>query len=224
VEAYHYGVVFDKTDIQRLINTNLNVMWNKDRENPVFISSSGKGAERDTTGLASFQRRYGHSSHFKDEGELWTALLDFDQTIRDLHELRFKDKNSPGYERYKNSTAKSPPSFERKHAKGNIKVPIVNLTESKDLFMATVLPHNVKKDQEAIMVCKSWNPGELKIDLYSSKGKKLANLYTGNAEKEKTVVQTWNGKDPVTGKAYKGEYKVRWSINEGYREFPVVLN
>jgi hypothetical protein len=224
VEAYHYGIVFDKTDIQRLINTNLNIMWNRDRMNPLFISSNGRGKEMDTTGLASFQRRYGHSNHFKDEGELWTALLDFDQTIRDLYELRFKDKTSPGYLRYKNTTLQNPPGFERKFAKGNVKVPVVNFTESRDLFLATVLPHNVAKDQLAIIVCKSWNPGELKIDLYSDKGKKLANLYTQNIDKEKTVVHTWDGKDPVTGKAYKGNYKVRWSINDGYREFPVALN
>lgn len=224
VEAYHYGVVFDKTDIQRLINTNLKVMWNQDRQNPKFISSSGQGAEMDTTGRAGFRKRYGHSSEFKNSGELWTSLLDFDQTIRDLYEVRFKDKNSPGYIRYQNTTLKNPPSFERHHAKGNIKVPDVKFTESKDLYMASVLPHNVKKDQQAIIICKSWNPGELKIDLYSAKGKKLANLHTENIKGEKTIVHTWDGKDPVSGKAYKGEYKVRWSINDGYREFPVVLN
>lgn len=224
VEAYHYGVVFDKTDIQRLINTNLHVMWNKDRVNPKFISSNGQGAEMDTTGLAAFQRRYGHSNEFKNAGELWTALLDFDQTIRDLYELRFKDKNSPAYFRYKNTTLKNPPGFERHHAKGNIKVPAVNFTESKDLYLAAVLPHQIKKDQQSILVCKSWNSGELKIDLYSDKGKKLTNLYTGNIGKEKTFVHTWDGKDPVTGKVYQGDYKVRWTINDGHREFPVVLN
>ena len=224
VEAYHYGVVFDETDIQRLINTNLKVMWNKDRQNPKFISSNGRGAEMDTTGLYGFRKRYGHSNAFKDAGELWTALLDFDQTIRDLYELRFNDKNSSAYLKYKNTYLKNPPSFARHHAKGKVKVPVVNFTESKDLYMATVLPHNVKKDQQAIITCKSWNAGELKVDLYSDKGKKVTNLYTGNISKDRTFVHTWDGKDPVSGKAYKGNYKVRWSINDGYREFPVVLN
>lgn len=224
VEAYHYGVVFDKTDIQRLINTNLNMMWNKDRVNPRFISSNGQGAAKDTTGRAAFRKTFGHSNETKDSGELWTALLDFDQTIRDLYELRFKDKNSVEYLEYKNTTLKNPPSFQRKYAKGTVKVPKVDFTESKDLYMATVLPHNVKKDQDAIIVCKSWTPGELKVDLYSDKGKKLATLFTERIQKEKTVVHAWNGKDPITGKAYKGNYKVRWSIGDGYREFPVVLN
>lgn len=225
VEAYHYGVVFDKTDIQRMINTNLNVMWNKDKVNPKFISSNGQGAEMDTTGVGAFIKRYGHSNATKNAGELWTALLDFDQTIRDLYELRFRDdKNSSAYLRYKNTHLKNPPSFERKHAKSNVKVPVVNFSESKDLYLATVLPHNIKKDQQAVIICKSWNPGELKIDLYSKKGKKLGNLYTGNIGKEKTFVYTWDGKDPATKTAYKGDYTVRWSIGDGYREFPVVLN
>ena len=103
-EAYHYGIVFDEQDIKRIINTNLNVMWNKDKLNPRFISSNGLGADNDTTGIADFQRAWGHSNVTKNSGELWTGLLDFDQTIRDLYELRFKDDStSAEYLRYKKS-------------------------------------------------------------------------------------------------------------------------
>lgn len=224
VEAYHYGVVFDETDIKRLINTNLKLMWNQDRKDPKFISSNGRGLEMDTTGRYRFRKAYGHSNETKDAGELWTALLDFDQTIRDLYEVRFEDKNSPAYLRYKNTVLKKAPSFERHHAKGKVKVPVVKFGESKDLYMASVLPHDIKKDQESIIICKSWNPGELKIDLYSEKGEKITNLFTENIRGDKTIVHTWDGKDPATKKALKGNYKVRWSINNGYREFPIVLN
>ena len=31
VEAYHYGIVFNEDDIKRIINTNLDVMWNQDK-------------------------------------------------------------------------------------------------------------------------------------------------------------------------------------------------
>jgi hypothetical protein len=224
VEAYHYGVVFDETDIKRLINTNLKLMWNQDRKDPKFISSSGKGAEMDTTGRYGFRKRYGHSNETRNAGELWTALLDFDQTIRDLYEVRFKDKNSPAYLRYKSTVLKNPPSFERHHAKGNVKVPLVKFTESKDLYMASVLPHHVKKNQEAIVICKSWNPGELTIDVYSANGKKVTSIFKGNIEGEKTIVHIWDGKDASTGQPLKGNYVVRWSINDGYREFPVMLD
>ena len=224
VEAYHYGVVFDKTDIQRLINTNLKLMWNQDRQNPKFISSNGQGSEMDTTGRASFRNRYGHSNEFKNQGQLWTALLDFDQTIRDLYELRFDDKNSREWLQYENIVLKNPPGFERHHVKDNVKVPEMKFTESEDLYMASVLPHNVQKGQEAIIICKSWNPGELQVDLYSKRGKKVGNLFTENINENKTVVYTWDGKHPQTKKALKGDYVVRWSINEGYREFPVNLH
>ena len=74
------------------------------------------------------------------------------------------------------------------------------------------------------IICKSWNPGELQIDLFSKSDEKLANLYTGNIQKEKTFLITWDGKDPENKETYFGEYKIRWSINGGYREFPVVIN
>jgi len=224
-EAYHYGIVFDKQDMQRIINTNLKVMWNKDLENPGFINSNGLGADGDTVGLASFQRTYGHSDVSKNAGRLWTGLLDFDQTIRDLYEQRYKgSEDSHGYVHYKNTIQKEPPGFKRKYVRDDVKVPLVSFTESKDLCLATVLPHAVPKDGKSIIICKSWNPGELQIDLFSKSDEKLANLYTGNIQKEKTFLITWDGKDPEDKENYFGEYKIRWSINGGYREFPVLIN
>jgi hypothetical protein len=225
VEAYHHGVVFTEQDIKRLLNTNLKVMWNQDRVNPKFISSNGLGAENDTTGVAAFKRAYGHSNVVKNSGELWTDLLYFDQTIRDLYELRFKqDKTSAAYLRYKNTVLAAPPGFKRKYVKGDVTVPLVHFTASKDLYLATVLPHIVKKGNESILICKSWNAGELRIDLYSEQGKKISNLYTGHIGKDRSFIYTWNGQDPANKTAYQGAYKIRWTLGNGYREFPVVIN
>ena len=47
---------------------------------------------------------------------------------------------------------------------------------------------------------------------------------TGDIQKEKTFLITWDGKDPEKKETYSGEYKIRWSINGGYREFPVVIH
>ncbi len=225
VEAYNYGIVFDEQDIKRIINTNLDVMWNKDRENPKFINSNGLGADGDTSGMAAFQRAYGHSNVTKNTGELWTSLLDFDQTIRNLYALRFK--NNPDSEaavRFKTKMQNNPPSFKRKNVVGKVIVPKITFTECKDLDLATVLPHIVPKDGKSIIICKSWNPGELQIDLISKTGAKLANLYTGTISKQRIFLITWDGKDPSGKATYKGEYKIRWTINGGYREFPVVIN
>jgi hypothetical protein len=111
VEAYHHGIVFDETDIKRLITTNLEVMWNKDSENPAFTNSN----------VAHRPIKPGE----KPTGALWTSLLPFDQRIRDLYEMRFKDNSSTssGYLLYKNTIANNPPSFERKHAKKKVKLP-----------------------------------------------------------------------------------------------------
>ena len=201
VEAYHYGIVFDEQDIKRIINTNLKVMWNGDKVNPKWVSSSGLGS-----------------------GELWTGLLDFDQTVRDLYELRFKDdKMSDEYLRYKNTVLVNPPSFKRKFVKGKVTVPKVDFTECKDLNCAVVLPHEIKKDSSAVIICKSRVAGNLLVDVYSKDNKKLLNLYTGPI-REWFYTTTWNGKDPSGKLTFKGEYKIRWTTAGGYREFPVIVD
>lgn len=224
VYAYHQGIVFDQTDIQRILNTNLKVMWNGDKEKPKFINSNGLGADGDTLGLAAFKKAWGESNAVKNGGELWTALLDFDQTVRDIYELRFKnDINSDDYLRYKNTVLVNPPGFKRKSVEGKVIVPFVNFTECKDLNCATVLPHNISVKQKSIIICKSWVPGDLKIDLYSTKNKLVTNLYNGKI-KDGFFMITWDGKDPAKKSNYKGDYKIRWTIKGGYREFPVVIN
>jgi hypothetical protein len=223
-EAYHYGIVFDEQDIKRIINTNLNVMWNKDKVNPKYICSNGLGADGDTVGVAAFKKTYGHSNVTKYGGELWTGLLDFDQTIRDLYELRFNgDKTSERYLRYKNTVLVNPPSFKRKYAKGKITVPKIDFTECKDLYLATVLPHEVKKNENSVIICKTRVPGDLQIDVYTTKNKKIANLYNGKI-KEGFYTMTWDGKDPAGKNTFKGEYKIRWTTSGGCREFPVVVD
>jgi flagellar hook assembly protein FlgD len=101
-------------------------------------------------------------------------------------------------------------------------VPVVNFTESKELNLATVIPHIIAKEKKSIIICQSWIPGELQIDLYSTGGEKISNLYKGKIEAGKFIM-TWDGKDPVRKAIFKGDYKIRWTIGEGYREFPVSI-
>lgn len=222
-EAYHYGIVFDEQDIKRIINTNLHVMWNKDTINPKFINSNGLGADGDTIGVAAFKQAYGHSNVIKNGGELWTGLIDFDQRIRDLYAVQFKNgKKSKEWLRYKNTVLVNPPGFKRKFVKGEVTLPKVSFTESKELSLATVLPHVIQKDKKSIIICQSWIPGNLSIDLYAISGEKEVNIYQGKI-KEGMFMITWDGKDPTNKKLYKGDYKIRWTIGTGYREFPVSI-
>lgn len=222
-EAYHYGIVFTEEDIRRIINTNLDVMWNQDRENPEFINSNHLGPKDDTTGLAAFRRHYTTGNFAKNAGQLWTGLLDFDQRIRDLYAMRFNDKDAERYLRFKKTVLAEPPGFGRKFAAGRVTVPDIRLTNSKELYMATVLPHEIDKGEQAIIVCKSNAPGALTIGLYADDGKKLETLLQKNIEQNRTVVYVWDGKSASTKKEYKGQYWIRWSIGDGYREFPVTI-
>jgi len=217
VMAYNYGCVFDSVDIQRIINANLKVMWNGDKANPVYISSNGKGADGDTVGLADFKRTYGHSNVKKYEGQLWTSLAPFSQTIRELSLSRFKgDTTSERYLMAKKRMMENPISFQRKYAKQAKPIPF-GFTDCKDLYCAAVLPHNIKTGEKSVIICKSLTPGDLQVDLYSKDGKLLSTLFKGKMKSDFHTM-TWDGKGQP-----KGEYKIRWTTAGGYREFPVVV-
>ena len=120
--------------------------------------------------------------------------------------------------------SENPPSFNRKYVKRDVTVtvPVINFTESKELNLATVLPHIMKTGEEAVIICQSWNPGELQIDMYSTDNNKICNLFNGKIS-EGIFLITWDGIDPAKKASFKGDYKIRWTIGKGYREFPVVI-
>jgi len=226
-EAYHYGIVFDQQDIQRIINTNLKVMWNGDRENPEFINSNGKGGEKGTKGLAEFRKTYGHSNATTNAGQLWTGLLDFDQTIRDLYEVQLKKGGRRSEQRrlyYENVIRKEPPSFKRKYAKGPVTVRDFPFTECSDIYMAAVMPHITGGGKKSVIASKSSKAGQLEIALYSNDGKKkIKQLHKTRVRAEQTFVMEWDGTDPDTKQKYVGDYTIRWTLTDGYRQFPVTI-
>ncbi|MDH7570415.1 MAG: hypothetical protein QHJ73_12615, partial [Armatimonadota bacterium] len=42
---YDHGVLFDRTDMQRFVNTQMQVCWNGSLENPVFVTTGGQPAK-----------------------------------------------------------------------------------------------------------------------------------------------------------------------------------
>ena len=209
VDAYHTGIVFDETDIKRLINTHLDVMWNKDKENPRFTNSYiAHGVNKPTE---------------KPTGTLWTSLLDFDQRIRDLYAARFdeEDLQSAAYLRFERMIKNNPPGFKRKYAMEPVRLPVVEKTDSKEIRMAVVIPSVIKKGEKCIIANTSWSADEIEIALYSRDGKeKLATIHKGKGTKN--IIQ-WDGKHPENKKQYKGDFRIRWSQKEGYREYPVTF-
>jgi len=210
VDAYHTGVVFDETDIKRLINTHLDVMWNKDKENPGFTNSY----------IAHGANKPGE----KPTGTLWTSLMDFDQRIRDLYAARFdeEDLQSASYLRFEKVVSQNPPGFKRKYAKEPVKLPRVDKSDSKELRMVVVIPGTIKKGGKFIIANSSWKSDEAtQIDLYSADGKqKLTSL--GRTSRQMHIFE-WDGKEPGTQKQLKGDFRIRWTVGNGYREFPVTI-
>jgi hypothetical protein len=78
VEAYHSGIVFDRADIERMIRTNLKVMWNGDVDDPQWRNSDARGQWKvPPPPPEGWKGR---------AGTLWSALRDFDPTIRLLYQ------------------------------------------------------------------------------------------------------------------------------------------
>lgn len=212
VDAYHAGIVFDETDIKRIINTHLDVMWNKDKENPAFTNSYI------AHGVETTNKKNGSAT-----GTLWTSLLDFDERIRDLYAARFDedDIHSASYLRFEEMVKNNPPSFKRKYAKEPVKIPVVDKSDSKEIRMAVVIPGVIRKGENCIIANTSWSVDEMEIALYSSDGKqKLTTIHKGKGQKN--IIQ-WDGRNPDSKKQYKGNFRIRWTQGEGYREYPVTI-
>lgn len=212
VDAYNNGVVFDETDIKRLINTHLKVMWNKDREKPAFTNSNvlHKPDQRE--------------KEKKPTGTLWTSLIDFDQTIRDLYEVHLKkaSPNSTEYQYYYKFTAKNPVSFQRKYVKEPVKVPQVKFSRCKEIRMVGVLNSVITPGVKTVLVDFAWKSGDLDIDLYSANGKrKICALFHGIKGTDNLI--EWDGTDPAKKVSLRDDYRVRWTLDGEYREFPVTI-
>jgi hypothetical protein len=71
VQAYEHGLVFTKADIDRLIATNRDFMWNKQIKGAKFQRIDGGEPDQ----------RWA-----KSPGVLWTALVPYDETLRKVFE------------------------------------------------------------------------------------------------------------------------------------------
>ena len=215
VEAYNTGVVFDKTDIERFLNTNLKVMWNGDKAKPHFANSNWKlpmPLGPDGQPLPPEMN--------SPAGVLWTGLSQFSQTIRDLAE-NGRDRRA----------GERPVSFDRLYcAEKDAKVfdwPYYH--RCKSLTVAAVLPSVVKKGDSTIILCKARIPQDpFEIALYSADGKdKILVIHEGKIHggldgHAGIFILQW---DPASSKEkpLMGDYRVRWTGVDGYREFPVTV-
>jgi hypothetical protein len=240
VEAYNTGVVFDKTDIQRIINTNLEVMWNHDKEHPKWENSNSKLPEDPPTPeeKAAQEKELATNVYAKEgrAGILWGALAQFSQQVRDIHETEVKqskDVNPVSEAYFQNVVMKTPPSFDRKYASLPVTVFERPFHEDDTLTVACVLPEKVMMGpplENSIVLCKARRNTELEVAVYSADGKdKKLVLFSGKVPggtdgHAGIHILEWNGMD-AANKLYlpAGDYRVRWTTPDGYREFPIAL-
>lgn len=71
VAAYEHGLVFTKSDLDRLITTNRDFMWNKNIEGAKFQRIDGGKPDK---------------RWINTPGVLWTALVPYDETLRKVFE------------------------------------------------------------------------------------------------------------------------------------------
>jgi hypothetical protein len=228
-EAYHTGIVFDSTDIQRIINTNLEVMWNKSMEHPEFIISNGNRPDTSDRN---------EENAVAGRGLLWSSLSDFSQTILDLEAREnllglastdIRDKIQQAY--FDSVVIKRPPGFKRKYASGRpVIVKDVPLGNSPDLNYTGVIPYIIKRGRNSFIVAKSPVSGNLVIDLYSRDGKtKIKTLNKGSIKGDGDGLRgfrmiKWDGIDPEGKITFKGDYLLRWTLNGKYSERVIKIN
>jgi hypothetical protein len=238
VEAYNTGIIFTPLDIERIINTNLKVMWAGDEAAPKWINSNALLPEPKLTEEQLKARKAEEAANRYSAdgraGTLWTALDQFNQTVRGLEALRYAKPSSDGEAQisktyFENVTLKTPPGMDRKFAK-DAKVEQLPVNNCLSLTVATVMPHILAADKPSIVLCKSRIDNELEVAVYSADGKdKKFVLHKGKIEGGTDglvgiFILTWDGADPATkAKLPKGDYRMRWTVADGYREYAVTI-
>ena len=235
VEAYNTGVVFDQKDIERILNTNLKTMWNGDKASPKFVNANAKLPVNPQTP----EEKKAAEEHAKNNayskggtqfaGCLWEALCPFDQTIRDIYAVQLNNgKGGFAKDYFEKVTLKTPPSLARKYAGLPVTVFERPFSSVQSITVAAVMPQNLSKAKPSVVLCKARRDVDLEIAVYTADGQaKKGVLFNGKLA---------GGADGLVGiKAFhwdgsigdakldKGSYRVRWTVSDGYREFPVEI-
>ncbi len=192
VEAYHTGIVFTRQDIERIIHTNIENMWNGDRDKPRW-RNAGLG------GLWTPQPE-GRA------GTLWTALGDFDARVRQLG----------GH----SETSRNAPSFVRRYAVDGPTAQTEPMP-SPHLTMAAALPRVSGPSAPVLLACKAARDGALRVDICSGDGTVVEHLYDGPIAGSDDGLEglfwlQWNDANLPAG-----TYIVRWTLDDEHREYTV---
>jgi hypothetical protein len=181
VEAYHTGVVYTREDMERIVNTNLKVMWDGDDETPKFRNSN-----------ATLPRPEGAGPRKDTAGTLWTALADFSEDVRDLARRRHMSEIAGAY--FENVVAATPAGFARRYVKEPAELPSFPIHECAEMNMATALAG----DGVTLLAANLLVPAEIEVTVdgapvYKGKRSNLVIVPWKAAKPAHTVRWTVNG-------------------------------
>jgi hypothetical protein len=163
-------------------------MWNGSLDAPAYRNSNGNATQK--------------------AGTLWTALADFDETVRRLDAATLeKSRGVEGLIGRRALEKLPPPSFERHHVKGRPVVFDFPFASCPDLNMAAAM------ESGSLLACSAPNRGAIEIAQYSADGKrKIAVLKEVNRGGQ--IFHRWTPP--------KERCRVRFTFNQSsYREVPV---
>lgn len=205
VEMYDSGLVFDRSDLQRLINAN-----------HFMMPSSPDGEWRSSDGSTK-------------AGALWTSLARFDERIREnligtlRQSTRPKDQLALAYHE---KVAGGNLGWRRRFVKDELQIRLYTEAPQpgRRLSATVLIPDLIDvggEGAEATMrlVTQTRSAGELRIELLSGGNREvLGELYRGPADAGGAIIMPeWDGTNPRTGRKEPGQYVVRWILGEETR-------
>jgi hypothetical protein len=202
VEAYDSGLVFDRTDLERMIRSNHWMLENG------WLSADG------------------HSR----AGTLWFALARMAPELQpELRRRLSRKKGRIGtiQRAYYEKLIRSPDPWKRRFVESGEDPLLVSmpLQPGQHLVMAMAVPDTVQTSagRTVRLATAMQGPGALRIELWDAEQSQqlgvLARRSRGPAERYFAPI--WDGRHPETGELLHGRFTVRWQLGEEVRTWPV---
>jgi hypothetical protein len=200
VEAYRSGIVFTREDMERMVNTNLKVMWNGDLEAPKFRNSN-----------ATLPQAPSAAPRKDTAGALWGALAEFSPAVRELERRKLARGTGAMADVARAYFENVPPP----PAPARVSPVDFPLHECAQVNLAAALPAVVRVGDESLLLANLLAPAEVEAALYSAGGVKEAVLFQGN--RSGLVIVPW-----TPAAENRGAHRVRWTVDgAGCREVSV---
>lgn len=200
LDVYDSGLVFDRSDMERIVATN---RW--------MIANGLKSADGSSKA-----------------GQVWDALAGLDPAIRDaavaaakpgsIHaaHLAWAIANRTGYERM--------------HVPAGAKVQVSDapVQPGRKLIAALAVPETVElaNDDRIRLLAEATGAGAVTVELLGADGKEVLGVLDReelDGKQGAFIAPRWDGLNPKTGKKEPGRFVVRWTYDGESRTWPVVV-